>query len=249
LTREARRRKLSSRSWLSLDHITEGNRNSVKSKFQDPNSEASTHFMVNTDGSIWQFVALENSAWGNGIWETPDTSVPWIADAYKNGKWPNGCTVSIEHEGTSGQPLTDAQYKATLALQRWLLDYFKLPADRNHINGHYQIQSKNRANCPGPAYPWEKLMSDLTTVAWTGDVTQPFGDPNNWHCLATDKWVNNAQGFLNYWRANGGMNDFRLPITGAAYDARYKDVKGNALVVQWFERARFEYHPENHRAL
>jgi N-acetylmuramoyl-L-alanine amidase len=229
-----------------IDHITEGGRNSVLAEFQSEASQASTHFMVCTDGQIWQFVDLANSAWGNGIWEAPDVSVPWISDAFKNGKWPNGCTISIEHEGTHGVPLTEPQYQSTLALQRWLLSLYKLPADRNHINGHYQIQSKNRANCPGSAYPWSRLMTDLNTGGtWSGVVTEPFGDPNNWNCVETGKWVNNSQGFLDYWRKNGAMNDFGFPITGAAYDNNYKDAKGNPLVVQWFQRARFEAHPEN----
>jgi hypothetical protein len=233
-----------------VDHITEGGKGSVLSTFQNPDpnqpgGRRSTHFLVCADGAIWQFVDVVNSAWGNGIWQQPDMSVPWIAAAYPKDVWPNGCTIQIEHEGTHGVPLTEPQYQATLALQRWLLDYFKLPPDRQHINGHYQIQSLEKVNCPGSAYPWSRLMSDLGTVAWTGDVTQPFGDPDNWHCLSTDKWVNNSQGFLNYWRANGGTNDFGYPITGAAPDARYKDAKGNPLIVQWFERARFEYHPEN----
>jgi subtilisin family serine protease len=42
--------------------------------------------------------------------------------------------------------------------------------------------------------------------------------------------------FLDYWRNNGGLAVFGYPITGQT---------GTALA-QVFERARFEYHPENH---
>jgi hypothetical protein len=46
-----------------------------------------------------------------------------------------------------------------------------------------------------------------------------------------------AEPFLSYWRENGG-----LPIYGYPISSAYTEESG--LLVQWFERARFEYHPE-----
>jgi hypothetical protein len=46
-----------------------------------------------------------------------------------------------------------------------------------------------------------------------------------------------AEPFLSYWRENGG-----LPIYGYPISSAYEEESG--LMVQWFERARFEYHPE-----
>jgi hypothetical protein len=43
--------------------------------------------------------------------------------------------------------------------------------------------------------------------------------------------------FLDFWQRNGGLALFGLPLT--------EEVTENGLTVQWFERARFEYHPEN----
>ena len=43
--------------------------------------------------------------------------------------------------------------------------------------------------------------------------------------------------FTNYWTAHGGVDLFGLPITEPYLD--------NGLTIQWFERARFERHPEN----
>jgi len=45
-----------------------------------------------------------------------------------------------------------------------------------------------------------------------------------------------AEPFLSYWKNNGGVNLFGYPISEA--------VTQDGLKVQWFERARFEYHPE-----
>ncbi|NWJ47535.1 MAG: hypothetical protein HXX08_16880 [Chloroflexi bacterium] len=51
--------------------------------------------------------------------------------------------------------------------------------------------------------------------------------------------------FLEYWMANGGLERFGYPISE---EHREVDPEtGKSYVMQWFERARFEYHPENQR--
>ncbi len=42
--------------------------------------------------------------------------------------------------------------------------------------------------------------------------------------------------FLSYWKTNGGIDLFGYPIS--------EPMMQNGFQVQWFERARFEYHPE-----
>ncbi len=49
--------------------------------------------------------------------------------------------------------------------------------------------------------------------------------------------------FLQFWRDNGGLPVFGYPIT-AAREERNSDT-GKTYLTQWFERNRFEYHPEN----
>jgi len=46
--------------------------------------------------------------------------------------------------------------------------------------------------------------------------------------------------FLRYWRANGGLERFGLPLTGE-FTA---ELEGRPFTVQYFERRRFELHPE-----
>ncbi len=48
--------------------------------------------------------------------------------------------------------------------------------------------------------------------------------------------------FLTYWQQNGNLPQFGYPIT-EEFQAQLED--GNTYTVQYFERARFEYHPEN----
>jgi L,D-transpeptidase-like protein len=53
----------------------------------------------------------------------------------------------------------------------------------------------------------------------------------------TNHHLSDRAGFLNYWRENGGVLLFGYPIS--------EEIVENGRVVQYFERARFEYHPEN----
>jgi hypothetical protein len=53
----------------------------------------------------------------------------------------------------------------------------------------------------------------------------------------------NVEGsFLDYWTANGGLPQFGYPIS-EEFDETLED--GKSYTVQYFERARFEHHPEN----
>jgi uncharacterized protein YkwD len=53
--------------------------------------------------------------------------------------------------------------------------------------------------------------------------------------------------FLSYWKANGGLEQQGLPISPVFDEKNAPTPVGDGQVhkVQYFERARFEYHPEN----
>src|SRR5690349_12453864 len=48
--------------------------------------------------------------------------------------------------------------------------------------------------------------------------------------------------FMAYWQAHGGLPIFGYPIGDAQSDVDPSN--GKRTLVQWFERARFELHPE-----
>ena len=48
--------------------------------------------------------------------------------------------------------------------------------------------------------------------------------------------------FLRYWEAHGGLAQFGYPLTEAFSEKSVDD--GKSYIVQYFERARFEHHPE-----
>src|SRR5258708_1058903 len=49
--------------------------------------------------------------------------------------------------------------------------------------------------------------------------------------------------FLSYWDSHGGLAQQGYPITEAYQEKN--DADGKTYLTQYFERARFEYHPEN----
>ena len=52
-----------------------------------------------------------------------------------------------------------------------------------------------------------------------------------------------AEPFLSYWRNNGGLAQQGYPVSDQF--AEVSPTNGQTYQVQYFERARFEYHPEN----
>lgn len=152
-------------------HVMEGTLAGTDSWFAARKSGASTHFGVGKAGEIHQYVALEDVAWGNGLMKSPDLSIPWLKECWDTNFNPNLLTVSIEHEGahvrdaagniTTYWAPTEAQYQATLALTKWLVGELGIPVDSAHLIGHNRIDGVSRAYCPGPGFPWTRLLADL----------------------------------------------------------------------------------------
>jgi hypothetical protein len=69
--------------------------------------------------------------------------------------------------------------------------------------------------------------------AGPAQAAQPF--PETGHTISDP--------FLSYWRANGGLAQFGYPISEVQTEISPLD--GKLYTVQYFERAVFEYHPEN----
>src|SRR5690242_16130863 len=55
--------------------------------------------------------------------------------------------------------------------------------------------------------------------------------------------LSDVHGFLSYWRAHGGLSQFGYPLTEETPEVSPTD--GRIYISQWFERNRFEWHPEN----
>jgi len=142
------------------NHITAGQFPGCQNWLCNPKAKASSNYLITRTGKIIQLVKDEDTAWANGGVNKPSWTL-------YDGTNPNRYTISIEHEGYGSNGgdgnLTEQQYKATLWLHRQLINKWNIPIDRNHIIGHFEIDKINRPNCPGKAFPWDRLMKDLTS--------------------------------------------------------------------------------------
>ena len=138
-----------------VDHIMDGSMVGTRSKFLNATALASAHIGVSRKGEYEQYVDFDNAAWAHGKVNKPSWSllIPNIN--------PNTYTISVEHEGYSGEPLTEEQYYATLWLHKVLCAAYDIVPGPDTIIGHCRIDSVNRANCPGIAFPFGRLLDDL----------------------------------------------------------------------------------------
>jgi peptidoglycan/xylan/chitin deacetylase (PgdA/CDA1 family) len=83
-----------------------------------------------------------------------------------------------------------------------------------------------------------RLGAELTANRTNETPFRRVGGGTNANCTfydATGHWL--CYGFRDYWRRNGGLEIFGYPIS--------EEFREGGYVVQYFERARFEWHPEN----
>ena len=137
-----------------VNHITAGLMPGTLSWLRNPAAKASAHYLVTKAGVVYQLVKDEDTAWHAGIVNKPSWTL-------YDGSNPNYYSLGIEHEALAGESLTETQYQATLELHRMLVEKHNIAVDRNHIIGHYYLDSVNRKNDPGPGFPWNRLLNDL----------------------------------------------------------------------------------------
>jgi N-acetyl-anhydromuramyl-L-alanine amidase AmpD len=137
-----------------VNHITAGLMPGTLSWLCNPQAQASAHYLVTKVGQIFQLVKDEDTSWHAGIVNRPKWPL-------YDGTNPNRYTIGIEYECVSGGKLTEIQYQAGLWLTQKIIKKYTIPIDRNHIIGHYLIDTINRPNDPGPEFPWDRLFDDL----------------------------------------------------------------------------------------
>jgi N-acetyl-anhydromuramyl-L-alanine amidase AmpD len=150
-------------------HTTEGSAAATLATFQDPTRIASSTYLVNRDGSIWQFVSEANTAYHCG-----------------NLSY-NHASIGIELEGwADGSPTDDfswqtsAQWNSLESLLNCLRNAYGIPLDRAHMFGHNQVPDAAQPQYwggashhydPGAYWNWDRLMSDLGRTSTPSVVT------------------------------------------------------------------------------
>lgn len=124
-------------------HVTQGSASAVRSWFNNPQAQVSSHYMVTRKGDIVQFVREEDTAWTNGRVDHP--TAPIVLERITTN--PNNWTVSIECEGTGKEELTDPQRGSVLFLIKDIAARRRIPLSRRHIIRHQEIYSLK--TCPG----------------------------------------------------------------------------------------------------
>lgn len=88
-----------------------------------------------------------------------------------------------------------------------------------------------------------RFRVEVTSGSASGATEWTFSgvaqDANNLYFEETKVML--SQPFLDYWRANGGLNVMGYPISGRLIET--EEGSGERYTAQYFERARFELHP------
>jgi beta propeller repeat protein len=99
---------------------------------------------------------------------------------------------------------------------------------------------------PENSAPYDVLLSQLGTFQYkkkypNGAPGQKPNQTGGQLFKETSHWVGGK--FLAYWQSHGGLAQQGFPISDEFTEV--SDLNGQAYLVQYFERAVFEYHPEN----
>jgi N-acetylmuramoyl-L-alanine amidase len=135
-------------------HLMDGTLAGTDSWFRNPRAQASTHYGVGNDGTVYQWVEESDTAWGNGRVQSPTWKL------IESGVNPNLTTISIEHEGVSGHVWTPAQYAADVELVKAIAARHGIPLDADHIIVHSEIFA-GKPNCAGKGFDKAKLLAML----------------------------------------------------------------------------------------
>ncbi|SDD16840.1 N-acetylmuramoyl-L-alanine amidase [Streptomyces prasinopilosus] len=115
-------------------HDTEGAWEGVLDMVQDPTYVSWHYSLRSTDGHIAQHVRTKDVAWHAGNW------------------YVNAGSIGLEHEGFLAEPdawYTEAMYRSSARLVRYLAGKYGIPLDRQHILGHDTVPGPTAAAVPG----------------------------------------------------------------------------------------------------
>ncbi|MFD0313108.1 N-acetylmuramoyl-L-alanine amidase [Streptomyces flavalbus] len=145
-------RPASQRIQYIVVHDTEGAWEGVLNLVQDPTYVSWNYSLRSTDGHIAQHVKAEDVAWHAGNW-------------YVNAK-----SIGLEHEGFLTNPdawYTEAMYRSSARLVKYLAKKYGIPLDRQHVLGHDTVPGPTSGTVPGmhtdpgPYWDWRHYFELL----------------------------------------------------------------------------------------
>lgn len=146
-------------------HDIEGSATSSLDIFQNPQSQASAHYIVDSNGTIYQIVREKDISYHDGDY------------------WSNQHSIGIEHTGfdsTGYRWYNATEYLASAKLVAYLLKKYHLPLDRAHILAHGTVPSPSATSQPnhvdpGPYWLWDYYFGLIHQqgVAYPATSTDP----------------------------------------------------------------------------
>ena len=152
-------------------HVTQGSWSSAISWFKNSGANVSAHYTVrSSDGFIGQSVREKDIAWHAGNWNY------------------NSSSIGIEHEGYVSNPawFTDAMYRSSAKLTAYICKKYRIPIDRQHIIGHYQVPGSDHYD-PGQYWNWTKYMNMVKNYAGSNTYRQVI-DNTSTRFRASSAW-------------------------------------------------------------
>jgi hypothetical protein len=132
-------------------HDTEGSYATTLRLVQDPTYVSWQYTLRSADGHVAQHVKAKDVAWHAGNW-------------YVNSK-----SIGLEHEGfaANGAWYTEALYRSSAKLVRYLAGKYGIPLDRQHVLGHDNVPGTVPSTVrgmhwdPGPYWNWSHYFDLL----------------------------------------------------------------------------------------
>ena len=164
----------------------------------------SAHYLIGDDGRNYQLVADGDRAWhaGGGRWGT-------ITDL-------NSSSIGIELDNQVGEPFTEAQLTALLALLEDLTTRLSIP--KTQVIAHADL-APTRKRDPGSLFPWQRL-AEAGFGRWPqGELVDPPPGFDPWLAMAAIGYPLNdrAAAVRAFHRHYRGRDDGENPQ--AAFDA------------------------------
>lgn len=179
-------------------HDTEGTYDTTLRLVQDP-TYVSWHYTLRaSDGHIAQHVKTKDVAWHAGNW-------------YVNAK-----SIGLEHEGYAarGTWYTEAMYRTSAKLVRYLAKKYDIPLNRHHILGHDTVQGITPENVagmhwdPGPYWDWAHYFKLL------GAPFHQSGPPSSGAVTIRPDFDSNNPGFVGCENNPGPPGEGEPPTCG-----------------------------------
>lgn len=126
-------------------HSAEGSWYGLQHEIGRADRGAAWHFSVLKDGLVYQHYPIDAVLWHAGDWGGDSDGA--------NG---NGELVGIEHEGKAGEPLTDAQRGASVALVKWIAAQrgWRPSRTTDKTLWEHRELSDTGTLCPSNRIPW-----------------------------------------------------------------------------------------------